>query len=107
MGLGSGSKDTVNVARLHEFMDRERLAAVVARSGQNFTYLNDCLWYPPSTYGNAGATVTPYDANNLEVPRAMGGTCYAYGLMLAYNQFSSSTTLQKSGQGGGLGEIET
>lgn len=28
-----------NVARLHDFMDRHRLAAVVARSGQNFTYL--------------------------------------------------------------------
>jgi Xaa-Pro aminopeptidase len=45
MGLGSGSRDTVNVARLHEFMDRERLAAVVARSGQNFTYLSG-LAYP-------------------------------------------------------------
>ena len=38
MGIGSGSRDTVNVDRLHQFMDRERLAAVVARSGQNFTY---------------------------------------------------------------------
>jgi len=45
MGLGSGSRDTINVARLHEFMDRERLAAVVARSGQNFTYLSG-LAYP-------------------------------------------------------------
>ena len=35
-------------------------------------------------------TVTPYDPNNLEVPRAMGGTCYAMGLMLAYNQFSGN-----------------
>ena len=45
MGIGSGSRDTVNVDRLHEFMDRERLAAVVARSGQNFTYLSG-LAYP-------------------------------------------------------------
>lgn len=45
MGLGSGRPDTVNVARLHQFMDRERLAAVVARSGQNFTYLSG-LAYP-------------------------------------------------------------
>ena len=45
MGIGSGSRDTVNVARLHEFMDRERLAAVVARSGQNLTYLSG-LAYP-------------------------------------------------------------
>jgi Xaa-Pro aminopeptidase len=28
-----------NVPRLNEFMDRHRLAAVVVRSGQNFTYL--------------------------------------------------------------------
>ena len=28
-----------NVERLHTAMDRHRLAAVVARSGQNFTYL--------------------------------------------------------------------
>src|SRR5215471_20097008 len=39
MGLGSGSRDTINIARLEEFMDRERLGAIVARSGQNFTYL--------------------------------------------------------------------
>jgi len=29
-----------NVERLNGFMDRHRLAAVVARSGQNFTYLS-------------------------------------------------------------------
>src|SRR5919108_4790532 len=34
-----------NVARLREHMDRHRLAAVVARSGQNFTYLSG-LAYP-------------------------------------------------------------
>src|SRR5437588_4254057 len=34
-----------NVARLHQHMDRHRLAAVVARSGQNFTYLSG-LAYP-------------------------------------------------------------
>src|SRR5437667_11809890 len=45
MGIGSGGRATVNVDRLHQFMDRERLAAVVARSGQNFTYLSG-LAYP-------------------------------------------------------------
>jgi Xaa-Pro aminopeptidase len=45
MGIGSGSRDTVNVERLHQFMDGEGLAAVVARSGQNFTYLSG-LAYP-------------------------------------------------------------
>lgn len=34
-----------NVDRLHEFMDRHRLAAIVARSGQNFTYLSG-IAYP-------------------------------------------------------------
>jgi hypothetical protein len=29
-----------NVDRLHAYMDRNNLAAVVARSGQNFTYLS-------------------------------------------------------------------
>jgi hypothetical protein len=34
-----------NVDRLHAHMDRHNLAAVVARSGQNFTYLSG-LAYP-------------------------------------------------------------
>src|SRR5688500_1356294 len=34
-----------NVARLHQYMDRHRPAAVVARSGMNFTYLSG-LAYP-------------------------------------------------------------
>src|SRR5919109_3338985 len=34
-----------NVPRLHDYMDRNRLAAVVALSGQNFTYLSG-LAYP-------------------------------------------------------------
>jgi Xaa-Pro aminopeptidase len=32
-------KNIANVDRLHDYMDRNALAAVVARSGQNFTYL--------------------------------------------------------------------
>ena len=45
MGIGSGTRDTINIARLNEFMDRARLGAVVARSGLNFTYLSG-LAYP-------------------------------------------------------------
>lgn len=77
--------------------------------GQDYTSLNDSLWYPPSTVGNSAATVTPYDANNLEVPRAMGGTCYSIGLMLAYNQFSMNSNLvsynagKPAGDAGGNG----
>jgi Flp pilus assembly protein TadG len=59
--------------------------------GQNYTNMVESLWYPPATVGNSNATVTPYDANNLEVPRAFGGTCYAMPLMLAYNQFSAAS----------------
>ena len=57
--------------------------------GQNYQSMQDSLWYPPATIFGGG-TVTPYDANNLEVPRAFGGTCYAMPLMLAYNQFSAA-----------------
>jgi hypothetical protein len=78
--------------------------------GQNYTALSDSLWYPPATVGNSSATVTPYDSNNLEVPRAMGGTCYAIALMQAYNQFSSNASLvnydtANSGYAGGNGRI--
>ena len=71
--------------------------------------IQDVLWYPPATVGNPNATVTPYDANNVEVPRAFGSTCYSYPLMLAYNQFSGNTTLQtyssgqQTGDAGGMG----
>ena len=66
------------------------------------------LWYPPNS---SSADVTPWDANGLNTPHAHGdydsNTATSYGLMLAYNQFSSSTILQTSqasnNQGGGLG----
>lgn len=34
----------MNLERLHQFMDQERLAAVVARSGQNVTYLSGVVY---------------------------------------------------------------
>jgi hypothetical protein len=75
--------------------------------GQNYTNLIESLWYPPATVGNSSATVTPYDTNNLEVPRAFGGTCYAQPLMLAYNQFNAasacSTYASPAGLAGGNG----
>jgi hypothetical protein len=61
--------------------------------GRSYSNMIESLWYPPATVGNSSATVTPYDSNNIEVPRATGGTCYSYPLMLAYNQFSGSTNL--------------
>ncbi len=77
--------------------------------GQNYSNMQDSLWYPPATVGNSSATVTPYDSDNIEVPRATGGTCYAMPLMQAYNQFSANTTLvnynasQPAGDAGGNG----
>src|SRR5205823_948034 len=51
--------------------------------GRDYQRLSDCLWYPLSTIENPGTTIGPYDYNNnLEVPRAMGGTCFSMPLML-------------------------
>lgn len=77
--------------------------------GRDYDRMVEALWYPPSTIGNANATVRPYSNDNLEVPRAMGGTCYAMPLMLAYNQFSNNAVLlnynggEPSGDAGGNG----
>ena len=79
--------------------------------GQNYSRMINALWFPPYTLDNPGATINPYDYwKNIEVPRAMGGTCFAYPLMLAYNQFSSNKSLQTynpspapTGDAGGLG----
>lgn len=77
--------------------------------GRDYDRMLEALWYPPSTLGNPDATVRPYASDNLEVPRAMGGTCYAMPLMLAYNQFSTNPALQNfnpaepTGDAGGNG----
>ncbi len=73
---------------------------------KNYTTLINTLWFPT----NSGTTdVTPWDANGLNTPHAHAdynaNTATSYGLMLAYNQFSSSTTLSSSGQGGGAGRV--
>jgi Flp pilus assembly protein TadG len=87
----------------------QRFNRVRVGLGRNYSNMQESLWYPPATIGNANATVTPYDANNVEVPRAFGGTCYSYPLMLAFNQFSGNTSLktyssgQPTGDAGGMG----
>ncbi len=81
------------------------------RVGLSNAYQNmqDSLWYPPATVTGGAGTVTPYDSNNLEVPRAFGGTCYSMGLMQAFNQYSANTSLltynsgAPSGNAGGNG----
>lgn len=72
--------------------------------GRDYASMQESLWYPPATIGNANATVRPYDANNLEVPRAFGGTCYAMPLMLAYNQFSGASSLVNYNTGAPAGD---
>jgi Flp pilus assembly protein TadG len=71
---------------------------------RDYTSMINSLWFPPNS---STTDVTPWDANGLNTPHAHGdydsNTATSYGLMLAYNQFSSSTVLQGSGQGGGLG----
>ena len=57
-----------------------RVRVPLSRSYDNMI---ESLWYPPSTVGNSNATIRPYDSDNIEVPRAMGGTCYSMPLMLA------------------------
>jgi Flp pilus assembly protein TadG len=67
----------------------------------NYSNLINALWYPPNS---STSDVRPWDPNGLQTPCAHGdwdsNTASSYGLMLAYNQFSSSTTLQTAGIGG-------
>jgi len=67
----------------------------------SYTNLINALWYPPNSSTN---DVRPWDSNGVDTPRAHGdwdsNTASSYGLMLAYNQFSSSTVLQNAGIGG-------
>ena len=59
--------------------------------GRNYQGMKDSLWFPPSTVSGAAATITPYDTDMNNVPRAKGGTCPQMGLMIGYNMLSSST----------------
>src|SRR5262249_19802443 len=55
----------------------------------------------------SGSEIRPYTQNfainsdYVESPVAWGGTCPAYAFQLAYNQFSSNTSMQTMGNGGG------
>lgn len=69
----------------------------------DYQNITDSIWYPPSTVVGTNTTVTPYANDNVDVPRAMGETCYQYPLMLAFNQFSSNTTSALQGYYTGTG----
>lgn len=65
---------------------------------RDYDGMMQALWFPP------GGDVRPWDANDQQTPRAHGDYCSNtatdYGLMLAYNQFSSEPGLRASGMGG-------
>ena len=86
--------------------------AVVVPLGQNYQQLIDSLWFPPTTVTGGVTTITPYDPDFQNVPRAAGGTSPGMTFMMAYNMFSSSITNlrtyatpepQYRGNAGGLG----
>ena len=71
----------------------------------NYTNMINSLWYPPNS---STSDVTPWDSNGLNTPHGHGdydsNTATSYGLMLAYNQFSSNSVLSSmSPVQGGLG----
>ena len=65
--------------------------------GGNYTSMTNSQWFPPNS---SSADVRPWDVNDQQTPRAHGdydsNTTTDYGLMLAYNQFSGSSTLQNA-----------
>jgi Flp pilus assembly protein TadG len=83
-----------------------RLNCVSSPLGTNYDYARSALLFPFSTINADGSSnsteVTPYDpdpvtglipsANFRDTPRADGETCFAMGLMLAYNQFAVTKT---------------
>jgi hypothetical protein len=82
--------------------------------GNNYNTLKDALWFPPEVIqSKSEIRIWDPSANGnvsqamLDVPRAVGGTCYAMPLMLAYNQFNVDPSQRSlgttTGQVGGLG----
>jgi hypothetical protein len=60
--------------------------------GRNYQGMKDSLWFPPTTVTGSATTITPYDPDFANVPRAKGGTTPQMGLMIAFNLLSSSAT---------------
>jgi hypothetical protein len=77
--------------------------------GNDYDKMVQYLFFPPSTITNPGTEIGWDDPDFNNVPAANGGTCYDLPLMLAYNQFSSNSSLltansgQPNGNAGGLG----
>jgi Flp pilus assembly protein TadG len=87
----------------------KRFRTVRSPMSQNFDTMTEYLFFPPATIGTGTSEISWADGTMNEVPSANGGTCYDLALMLAYNQFSSESSLltadsgAQTGQAGGLG----
>ncbi len=82
-----------------------RFNSVRSPMGPNYNYALSSLLFPFSTINSDGSPnnteITPYDAdpatgsvpsaNLIDTPRGDGDTCFAMGLMLAYNQFATTS----------------
>jgi Flp pilus assembly protein TadG len=68
---------------------------------RDYASMMNSLWFPPNS---STTDVRPWDSNGSQTPRAhgdyTGNTATSYGFMLAYNQFSSNSTLRSSAVGG-------
>ncbi|MCI0685410.1 MAG: pilus assembly protein TadG-related protein [Gemmataceae bacterium] len=90
----------------HNASSTNRFNSVACPLGTNYNYARSSLLFPVSTINADGTCnnteVTPFDpdpatgtipsANFSDTPRPRGGTCFAMGLMLCYNQFAVTTT---------------
>ncbi|MFO0879259.1 MAG: Tad domain-containing protein [Gemmataceae bacterium] len=55
--------------------------------GRDYNKMINSLYFPAQV-ANTGTEITPFDAAITDAPKSIGGTTYAMGFMLAYNQFS-------------------
>jgi hypothetical protein len=69
---------------------------------RDYPTMINALYYPPNSTG--ASDVRPWDPNGAQTPRPHGdytaNTATQYGFMVAYNQFSSSSTLRAASTGG-------
>ena len=65
--------------------------AVRSPLGRDYKKMVNSLYFP-SVVASTNTEIHPYDPGMDDLPRAIGGTNPAYGLMLAYNQFSRGAT---------------
>ncbi len=83
-----------------------RFSNAIYNLNRDYTSMINSLWYPPNT---SSSEVSIYDANGIQAPASVSdevtSTAMNHGLMLAYNQLSSSPTLSGLTNGGGQGRV--